>query len=1831
MIQGTVMPVLMDNFERLSIVKDLRFSTGLEFDSQSLIAKQLFRSEKALFISTIFWTCNAASPFDVLCALIQRQNEEFSTCATSDCQNTCRFPNRADSGCTQTCTIGCVCLSGYLRNTQNVCVLPAQCDVLPECFGLQCDCPPGFIKNVLNVCTLAPVPIVPTAVALFTSIQTCTGPNEVFSRCGNNGCQRSCIRREIRNCIPVCSTPGCICAVGFVRNAVGICVLPFNCRKGCNIDMHWRQRVCSSPGCVCSIGFVRDATGRCILQQSCPRPICTGLNEVATECGENGCQPSCSRLTVPSSCIPTCTQPGCVCILGLVRNSFGVCVRPSECPLPICTGANEVASACGQDGCQPSCSRLTVPSTCVRVCVRAGCVCATGFVRNAFGACVTPTQCPLPICVGANEVASACGQDGCQRSCSLLTVPSTCTPQCSTAGCVCASGFVRNSIGLCVRPMECPLPTCTGANEITSPCGQDGCQPTCSRYTVPSTCNPVCVTAGCVCRPGFVRNSMGGCVTMSQCPLPTCSGTNEVATTCGQDGCQPSCTNYIVPSTCVPVCNTAGCICATGFVRNSMGACVPMSQCPLPTCSGANEVATTCGQDGCQPSCTNYIVPSTCVPVCNTAGCICATGFVRNSMRACVPMSQCPLPTCSGANEVATTCGQDGCQPSCTNYIVPSTCVPVCNTAGCICATGFVRNSMGACVPMSQCPLPTCSGANEVATTCGQDGCQPSCTNYIVPSTCVPVCNTAGCICATGFVRNSMGACVPMSQCPLPTCSGANEVATTCGQDGCQPSCTNYIVPSTCVPVCNTAGCICATGFVRNSMGACVPMSQCPLPTCSGANEVATTCGQDGCQPSCTNYIVPSTCVPVCNTAGCICATGFVRNLMGACVPMSQCPLPSCSGSNEVATTCGQDGCQPSCTNYIVPSTCVPVCNTAGCICATGFVRNLMGACVPMSQCPLPTCSGANEVATTCGQDGCQPSCTNYIVPSTCVPVCNTAGCICATGFVRNLMGACVPMSQCPLPTCSGANEVATTCGQDGCQPSCTNYIVPSTCVPVCNTAGCICATGFVRNLMGACVPMSQCPLPTCSGSNEVATTCGQDGCQPSCTNYIVPSTCVPVCNTAGCICATGFVRNLMGACVPMSQCPLPSCSGSNEVATTCGQDGCQPSCTNYIVPSTCVPVCNTAGCICATGFVRNLMGACVPMSQCPLPTCSGANEVATTCGQDGCQPSCTNYIVPSTCVPVCNTAGCICATGFVRNLMGACVPMSQCPLPTCSGSNEVATTCGQDGCQPSCTNYIVPSTCVPVCNTAGCICATGFVRNLMGACVPMSQCPLPTCSGANEVATTCGQDGCQPSCTNYIVPSTCVPVCNTAGCICATGFVRNLMGACVPMSQCPLPTCSGSNEVATTCGQDGCQPSCTNYIVPSTCVPVCNTAGCICATGFVRNLMGACVPMSQCSLPTCSGSNEVATTCGQDGCQPSCTNYIVPSTCVPVCNTAGCICATGFVRNLMGACVPMSQCPLPTCSGANEVATTCGQDGCQPSCTNYIVPSTCVPVCNTAGCICATGFVRNLMGACVPMSQCPLPTCTGPNQMATTCGDDGCLPSCSRLTVPPTCVPVCNTAGCVCSTGFVENSAGVCVLPMDCPCGLNEIYSTCGDRVCERTCVVRNPGGGCVPVCDPLGGCVCDTGFLRNIETGTMNKETYFPLVRIGTASNDLCTRLNEIRSNCGDDGCQPTCSRPNTKDCMPKCGKSSCVCASGFVRDESTYECIELNECSSLNYCKYGEIRSPCGVGVCDGECSKTEGDSDIDDCSTADECDFRCFCRPGLVRNSTGYCVRKSDCFL
>jgi len=115
------------------------------------------------------------------------RNEIYSACGATGCVNTCANPTFSQvSLCA--CIPGCICIDGYLRNSKNYCVAPQQCE------------------------------------------NQCPNPNESYNTCGT-ACPKTCESKDKDIICTLQCVEGCFCNDGYVRSAVGVCILPKNCPK----------------------------------------------------------------------------------------------------------------------------------------------------------------------------------------------------------------------------------------------------------------------------------------------------------------------------------------------------------------------------------------------------------------------------------------------------------------------------------------------------------------------------------------------------------------------------------------------------------------------------------------------------------------------------------------------------------------------------------------------------------------------------------------------------------------------------------------------------------------------------------------------------------------------------------------------------------------------------------------------------------------------------------------------------------------------------------------------------------------------------------------------------------------------------------------------------------------------------------------------------------------------------------------------------------------------------------------------------------------------------------------------------------------------------------------------------------------------------------------------------------------------------------------------------------------------------------------------------------------------------------------------------------------
>lgn len=116
-------------------------------------------------------------------------------------------------------------------------------------------------------------------------------------------------------------------------------------------------------------------------------------------------------------------------------------------------------------------------------------------------------------------------------------------------------------------------------------------------------------------------------------------------------------------------------------------------------------------------------------------------------------------------------------------------------------------------------------------------------------------------------------------------------------------------------------------------------------------------------------------------------------------------------------------------------------------------------------------------------------------------------------------------------------------------------------------------------------------------------------------------------------------------------------------------------------------------------------------------------------------------------------------------------------------------------------------------------------------------------------------------------------------------------------------------------------------------------------------------------------------------------------------------------------------------------------------------------------------------------------------------------------------------------------------------------------------------------------------------------------------------CTdQLREFIS-CQSTGCIKTCANPNPIQCTLDCSHG-CFCRDGYVLDEETDQCVEVDQCTTL--CRANEEYRECKV--CEPTCHEDEP-ACPKDCAAKGR--GVCVCKEGYVRSHAGACVRREEC--
>lgn len=233
--------------------------------------------------------------------------------------------------------------------------------------------------------------------------------------------------------------------------------------------------------------------------------------------------------------------------------------------------ANQVFSTCTSSCAEPKCIDEG-PKICAAIC-GIGCTCAKGYVRDPKGNCVLPKDCPnVPTVCPNNEHIDPCIKP-CESTCKDPSLGQRCRPYCGNdtiPQCVCNDGYLRDqSFDNCVLAKDC-CPEHEHRSYF-----ERLCEATCNEPYKNLYCKPISTfLPDCACDEGYIRNNDNKCVLREEC-----CGPNMLYTTCGS-ACQQTCENFNKPILFCTLQCVIGCVCKPGYVKDSKGNCILKEKCP---------------------------------------------------------------------------------------------------------------------------------------------------------------------------------------------------------------------------------------------------------------------------------------------------------------------------------------------------------------------------------------------------------------------------------------------------------------------------------------------------------------------------------------------------------------------------------------------------------------------------------------------------------------------------------------------------------------------------------------------------------------------------------------------------------------------------------------------------------------------------------------------------------------------------------------------------------------------------------------------------------------------------------------------------------------------------------------------------------------------------------------------------------------------------------------------------------------------------------------------------------------------------------------------------
>ena len=643
----------------------------------------------------------------------------------------------------------------------------------------------------------------------------------------------------------------------------------------------------------------------------------------------------------------------------------------------------------------------------------------------------------------------------------------------------------------------------------------------------------------CVCAddPRYTKTNLGECEAVARCAAPAVlnAGTNRCdcpAPNVGADGAD-------APGDCVAAsAESCGGLTPAKFYSATLSACVAVAECAAPAVLNAGANLCDCpapnvGADGAD-------APGDCVAASvESCGRLTPPAFYDAGAGACAPFADCQ--TGATLNRVANQCecagaavldgAGTGCLCESPNVGTPGDCaVPSAEVCGGLTPAKFYSATVGACVAVARCALPSVLNAGANLCDCpapnvGTDGAD-------APGDCVAAsAESCGGLTPAKFYDAGAGACVAVARCALPSVLNAGANLCDCpapnvGTDGAD-------APGDCVAAsAESCGGLTPAKFYDAGAGACVAVARCALPSVLNAGANLCDCpapnvGTDGAD-------APGDCVAAsAESCGGLTPAKFYDAGAGACVAVARCAAPAVLNARANRCDCpapnvGTDGAD-------APGDCVVAsAESCGGLTPAKFYDAGAGACVAVARCAAPAVLNARANLCDCpapnvGTDGAD-------APGDCVAAsAESCGGLTPAKFYDSAAGECVAVAACAAPAVlnAGANRCdcpAPNVGADGAD-------APGDCVAASvESCGGLTPAKFYDSAAGECVAVAACAAPAVlnAGANRCdcpAPNVGADGAD-------APGDCVAAsAESCGGLTPAKFYDSAAGECVPLAYC----------------------------------------------------------------------------------------------------------------------------------------------------------------------------------------------------------------------------------------------------------------------------------------------------------------------------------------------------------------------------------------------------------------------------------------------------------------------------------------------------------------------------------------------------------------------------------------------------------------------------------------------------------------------------------------------------------------------